>query len=299
MSEPTGAIAAAAGINACPTCGNQSEGPCPTCAQQKESWPIAYSSYVYALGKVEPRYPRISVEKEVAQVAKQISTEGMTDAQVLRKVLSEPQNRYLSRLVCWVLRIEDQEAFLLHPRDPLDFGLLVAALRDVPRPTDLDAVIGVRGRNAPPDMCNGLTIPVVAFDQLYHFDRDSLIKAIPRPEKTPAGQFEQVAEALLDHILRMTGNSGDTDEYRTLNYLALRYPAIYTTTAEALARDSTLTSVQVRPSGLSNSRKILAVIFSYRSRKTDVVEKFSTRVDATDEFPFLVTPMSPYYDIQI
>ena len=96
----------------------------------------------------------------------------------------------------------------------------------------------------------------------------------------------------------MTGNTGDTDEYRTLNYLVLRYPAIYTTTAEALERDSTLTSVEVRPSRLSNNRKIFEAIFSYRSRKTDVVEKFFTRVDATDEFPFLVTPMSAYDDIQ-
>lgn len=34
----------------------------------------------------------------------------------------------------------------------------------------------------------------------------------------------------------------------------------------------------------------------YSNRQTDVVEKFFTRVDVTEEFPFLVTKMLPYYD---
>ena len=31
-------------------------------------------------------------------------------------------------------------------------------------------------------------------------------------------------------------------------------------------------------------------------RNTDVVEKFAVRVDVTEEFPFLVTKLSPYFD---
>ena len=38
------------------------------------------------------------------------------------------------------------------------------------------------------------------------------------------------------------------------------------------------------------------VIFSFTNRQTDVIEKFFTRVDVTEKFPFLVTKMSPYYD---
>ena len=40
----------------------------------------------------------------------------------------------------------------------------------------------------------------------------------------------------------------------------------------------------------------MEVIFSFTNRQTDVIEKFFTRVDVTEEFPFLVTKMSPYYD---
>ena len=43
----------------------------------------------------------------------------------------------------------------------------------------LFVVVGVRGPIAPPEMCNGLMMPIVAFDQIYSFDRDALIKALP------------------------------------------------------------------------------------------------------------------------
>jgi len=81
-----------------------------------------------------------------------------------------------------------------------------------------------------------------------------------------------------------------------LNYLAVRYPAIYANAAEAFARNASLTAVDVLLSPLSRARKILDVIFSYTNRNTDVTEKFFVRVDVTELFPFLVTKLSPYYD---
>jgi PatG C-terminal len=50
------------------------------------------------------------------------------------------------------------------------------------------------------------------------------------------------------------------------------------------------------PSHLSGTRKVLDVIFSYTNRNTDFTEKFFVRVDVTDEFPFLVTKIWPYYN---
>jgi hypothetical protein len=41
---------------------------------------------------------------------------------------------------------------------------------------------------------------------------------------------------------------------------------------------------------------MVEVMFSFTNRATDVVKKFFTRVDVTEEFPFLVTRMSPYFD---
>ena len=69
-----------------------------------------------------------------------------------------------------------------------------------------------------------------------------------------------------------------------------------TLAADQLNSNASLTSVDVLPSPLSGTRKIVDVVFSFTDRATDVVSKFFTRVDVTECFPFLVTKMSPYYD---
>jgi hypothetical protein len=137
---------------------------------------------------------------------------------------------------------------------------------------------------------------MVAFDQLYAFDIDALVQAIPRPEQLAAEQFGPAAEELFMRIVQLADNAGATDEHRALNYLALRYPAIYATAAERHAQNASLMAVEVRPSRLSGVRRIVDVIFSFTHRQTDVTEKSFVRVDVTEEFPFLVTRLSPYYD---
>src|SRR5215469_300783 len=59
--------------------------------------------------------------------------------------------------------------------------------------------------------CNGLLVPMVVFDQIYSFDRDALIKAIPRPEKALPEEFAPAAAELFDRIMQMTDNAGATD----------------------------------------------------------------------------------------
>jgi hypothetical protein len=67
--------------------------------------------------------------------------------------------------------------------------------------------------------------------------------------------------------------------------------------ADAYGRNASLTAVEVRPSPLGGVRKLLDVIFSCTNRNTDVGEKFLVRVDVTEEFPFLVTKLSPCFDL--
>jgi len=267
--------------------------PCPTCGDAPGS---QARSYVYALGRIEPRFPSLAAEKEFAQIVGRADTKGLTDRETLHSTLSRRENRYLARQLCWVFTIEGLETYILIPRDPVDFELLIEAIRPAPRPTDMDVVIGVRGPIAPPEMCNGLMIPIVAFDQIYSFDRDALINSIPKPEKVGAKEFTTAAGEVLDRIMQLADNVGATDEHRALNYLVLRYPAIYSLAAESYDKNSSLSAVEVRPSSLSAIRKIVDVIFAYTNRNTDFTEKFFVRVDVTEEFPFLVTKITPYYD---
>lgn len=256
--------------------------------------------YVYVLGRINSRFPSQGVEKEFVQATARAGKEmaGLTNQKAFLSVLSDKDNRYLVRQSCWVLTIEGVDTYILQPRDPADFDLLVKAIRPAPSPMDIDAVIGVRGPIAPPQMCNGLMIPVVAFDQIYSFDRDSLLDALKekRAEAMSEEEFTEAAKELLDRIMQLSDNAGATDEHRALNYLALRYDAIYVKATEMHQRNFALTEVIVGTSRLSGTRKIVAPIFSFTHRETGFVEKYFVRVDVTEEFPFLVTPLSPYYD---
>jgi hypothetical protein len=68
--------------------------PCPTCAPVPAS---QARSYVYALGRIEPRFPSPAVEKEFAQVTGRTHTKGKTDREAMHAALSAHENRYLAR----------------------------------------------------------------------------------------------------------------------------------------------------------------------------------------------------------
>src|SRR5215831_7430544 len=169
----------------------ESEGhACPRCAAIEASSGAVPdpTSFIYALGQIEPRYPRLGVEKEFAQAMGRIEAKGATDRQALHTALTKRENRYLARQLCWVLTVQGLETYLLEPHDPLDLDLLVQTTEPQSNPW-VHAVIGTRGGLAPPEYCNGLMVPVVTFDQIYSFDRASLIEAIPRPEKIAPKAF--------------------------------------------------------------------------------------------------------------
>ena len=268
--------------------------PCPSCAAQTSASP---PSYIYAIGRIEARFPSVAVEKEFAQATSRADTKGKNDRAAFHAVLALPENRYLARRLCWVITIQGLEAYILLPRDPADIGLLIDAIKGPGDPDPwLCCVIGERGPAAPPEMCNGLMVPIVYFEQLYFFDHPSLVKSIPRPEKIPAKDFAASAGELFSRVMQMTDNAGAADNDRALNYLALRYPAIYATAADCHARDFSLVGVEARPSALSGTRNVVDVIFNYANRNTDFAEQYFVRVDVTEEFPFLVTKLSPYFE---
>lgn len=249
---------------------------------------------IYVIGHIEPRFPRLSVEKEAHQATQRVGASKDTDREVMKKVLSDPKNKYLVRQLCWVLSVQGIETYILIPRDG-DYQPLIDAYRAEPNPGDIELVIGVRGPIANPDMCNGLMVPIVIFDQIYDFDRKSLLDGIRKP-KDPDPNFAKAAGEMFDHLVQQSDNAGATDADRALNYLAVRYEGPYHLAAQQFASNASFTAIDVAPSRLSGTRKIVDVVFSFTDRATDVVSKSFTRVDVTECFPFLVTKMSPYYD---
>jgi hypothetical protein len=258
--------------------------------------PAQTTQFVYAIGRIEARFPSLGVEKEFAQATGRADSAGLTDRETAQAVLSDPTNRYLARQLCWVLTIEGIDTYVLIPRDATDLDLLIDAIRPAPSPLDVDVVIGTLGPLAGPDVCNGLVAPMVAFDQIYSFDTEGFLAAMPRPEGVAAKEFKNASEEVFKQVGQGADNSGATDEHRALNYLTVRYPRIYERAAEQFTRSSSLTAVEVLPSRLSGVRRIVNVVFTYTDRSSGVPEKFAVKVDVTEEFPFLVAPLGPYYD---
>jgi len=161
-------------------------------------------NYIYALGRVVPRFPNIGVEKEYARAAGVTETTGLTDRETFHAVLSKSENRYIARKICWALTIEGVPAYVLFPRHRGDLMALVEAIRPIPTPMDVDVIIGEKGPLAPPGICGGLQLPMVAFDHAFSFDRDSMIKSIPRPESISEKddpKFRSAAGELFDRIM--------------------------------------------------------------------------------------------------
>jgi hypothetical protein len=279
----------------------QTTSSCATCGSETPRGQVLQDTaggrnYIYAIGRVGARFSSISVEKEFAQVLGRMDSKGRTDSETFYKVLSDPQNLYLVRQLCWVMSISGIDTYIVSPRNPADFGLLVESVRPTPDPGHLDAVIGTKGPLAPPQICNGLILPVVYFDHMYSFDRESLLKSIPKPDDADPIEFANTAAEVLNRILVSTDNAGATDRDRALNYLALRDPGIYARTANCFGRDLALTGIDVRPWRLSAARRIVDVVFTFTNRKNEFTEKYSARVDVNDIFPFLSSKMAPYYE---
>jgi hypothetical protein len=251
---------------------------------------------VYAIGSVDVRFPTLAVDKEFRQAAARtgLATAGLTDRAVRLKVLQD--NRYLQRFVCYVLMVKEVDTYILHPRDQ-DYQPLLNAYRAEPQPGDLDVMVGVRGPLASSSMCNGLIVPIVGVDQTYSFTRDEILKVMPKPQDADPEKFRTAASEMFDRLMSQSDNAGATDADRVLNYLTLTYPQLYATAARAFADNASFSSVEVGPSRLgSGTRNIVEVRFAFTDRVSNVVSKHFVRVDATEEFPFLVSPLQPYYD---
>ena len=257
------------------------------------------ASYVFAIGKVNFRFPTKSLEMELIQAIGQKpkgGTKGLTKSEVDHKILTDANYRYITRQLCWIFNIENLETFVLVPHDPLDIDRLAESIRPNPDFGDVDVIIGRRGPMAPPEMCNGIMLPIVLVDKIYSFDRDAIIKSIPRKEGIDESQFKKTSSEVFNHIIQIADNAGSTNEHRALNYLAVRYDELYNRTQLMQDEDYSFTGVEVRLSRLTGSRKVVDAIFTYENRNNRAFQKWFVRVDVTEEFPFLVSPLQPYFE---
>lgn len=251
---------------------------------------------VYVLGRVHAVFPDLSIQREFLQAAGADGTSYTTDAEALYHVLSAPENRYIARQMCYVLAVQGVDTNILEVSDSSVLDDLLEALRPVGDRRDLAVIVGYLGPVAPPDACQGLSVPVVDVQHVWAFDSRELIQAIDRPDDASSEEFEKSAGALLDRLLQLSDNAGTEPAERALNYLTVRDQEIYRKTYQKYREGYILSEVEVGNSRLSaGSQTVITVIFSYTHLQTNVTEKWFVRVGLAGLFPFRVTPLQSYY----
>jgi hypothetical protein len=275
-----------------------------------------WSGFVYAIGRIVPQFPSLGVEKEFAQLTDGIESGGTVETALLRQVLSDPQNRYLGRHLCWVFTSQHVETFSVLPRDDSDLTRLIEMLPTEAGDDVVHVVVGRFGRSGFDTTCDSLNLPSIVPDQLLAFTLDEFIEAMPdmpdairesdntssdpeqtdnsRPDETMR-QFRAVIRGVYPRLTRRADNHGMSDEHRALNYVSLRYPAIYHMALQAHRESKVLVNIETRPTP-SAARRLVSIRLTFRQRRTDIVEHYHCLVDVTDVFPFLASPLTLVYD---
>ena len=253
------------------------------------------------------------------------------------RVLKHREARYVARKVCWVLKVEGQVAYYLSLRDLEDLNDLIGCLKNPePAPTpppsgddrrnrrvqtraarrsspaqrdrdyeqdqhrppydDLDLFVGSSSLVSV-EMCPGVSVPVLAVDQLVSFKKHEILSwcQAPPPRGTTASTPAPDPDLLFRMLIQSADNLGDKDEWRALNYLAVRYQPIYEKYAE-MAYNHDLTSVKVVTSRLWGEKRIVDPVFAFRHKTTGVVRKFFVRVDVSYLFPMIASQLTEYFD---
>jgi hypothetical protein len=306
MATSAGMVTPAQGSNGC-ACGAPG-GHC-TCADG-----VARSNFVYVLGSVDIRFPDPSISWELQEVGRTLKIPEPKAASLkdpykdplrewYHQVLKMDEARYVARQVCWVLTVEKQPAYYLALSDLDDLKKLVDGLSHPE--DDLDLFIGSSSL-IPVDLSQGFVAPVLQVEQLTTFRQDDLLKLFPTLAKRQSKQSESgsdVADISADDlkkfynkIVQSADNFGETDAWRALNYLAVRYQPLYQTCVEMAREGYILDGVRVATSRLAREKRIVDPVFSFQNN-AGAVRKHFVRVDVSHLFPMVVVKqMDEYID---
>jgi Subtilase family/PatG C-terminal len=255
------------------------------------------SHFVYVLGTVDVRPPDQSISGAFQELAEAMVNGGQGPAEELRdwcyRILTvEPRKntRYVARQFCWILFVEGQPAYYLILRDMQDLDILIDSLGQ-PKNQDLCLVVGSSSLQLV-ELCPGIRAPVLAVDGLCWLDKGEIL-----------GRFEAStrlgvpgADELYKELFQSADNFGHTDEWRALNWLAVRYPPIYRRCADMVRDGYDLKGFPVLTSRLADwgTKRVVDAVFTFG--KAGDIKKFFVRVDVTYLFPMLVSHVAKYVD---
>ncbi|NET46283.1 hypothetical protein [Okeania sp. SIO2B3] len=272
-------------------------------------------SYIYStLGKVRPVFPSLTIEKEFYQVAPPNSVYPPTP-ELLFQVLSQVENLYLAREMCWVFTIAKVDSYIIKAISDEEVLALVEASKPFPKnpsKESLSTVVGPQGPVPPSGACNGLELPIVLASDFFFLSLNQYVQEIE--EQIGDEPVELNVKLTIGILWEAAINPGNTDSYRALNFVLTKYLGLYSDAYRLLyppappaPSDSSPPSppspppvpysfvgVTSQPALLQGDQKIYDVIFSYQAQTNGMIKKRYCQVNITTEFPYLFQGMGEY-----
>jgi hypothetical protein len=299
MPDPTAAEAITP-----PAASEKAGTPCPECASRAHQ----PEQYVYAIGRLDVRFPSLGIEREFQQRERALSDLQNKSRNVrIRAVLEK--NAHLALRVGYVFLVGGNPVFALTPT----MGALKEAFFDaLTHSHETDHFCVLIGRVGPlvnAAAFGGLLLSLVSVDQLYPFsgaEWTAGLTKVAQPaldsRKLEAAAFHAIAKNIFSEVSSMPENMGTSDGHRALNYLLVQHPGMFLAATER--RNHVLDHIDTRVIHTVGGRRHVAVILIFLDRGTGVPERLYCTVDVTEEWPFIassenvLTPLgfSPFLD---
>lgn len=275
----------------------EEDGSKTSCSCKKDASGSIYEQFVYSIGKIDIRFSTIALEKEFQQRERhtvlKTGKNAVNKGEKIYEILK--QNLHIAKNITYIFSVGGIPAFVVIPTGTEVLNLLIESLKEIDQPEKFDLIIGKRAGIAPATLSGGLLLPMVLCDQVYSFRLGEYVKDLIqvgdplfKNGKLKSDGFEETAKELFLRITSSTENIGGEDAHRALNYLLVQHPGIFFTWAERHNTNNILDSIETRVHVGANARKIVTVIFTFIDRATAVPERVFTRVDVTEEWPFVI-----------
>ncbi len=262
------------------------------------------STSVYGVGRVRGSFAHLGAEREL-QAVTGADPHAVVPAADLAQLLADPSHRHVATQMCWTFESRlGTPGFTLVPRDREDLTLLIDFLQDDDL---LHVIVGSPAIGGSPFACPVQTgLPAVWLDQLFSFNPIELIEAMPTPSAARStdvdegaadetAKWQRAGTTLFDWLTRRLDNTGVSEQHRALNYLAVRYPAMYHLAYDQQRVGKVLIGLDAYPRQGQERRAVL-VRLTFRNPHTQVVERYHCEVDIHDVLPFVTRPFALSYD---
>ena len=250
------------------------------------------ATYFYGIGIITADFPSLHVEKEFYQTAPKDASNPPTQ-RLLFDTLSKSENLYIAREMCWKFIMNGGiTSYLIKPKSEIELYSLISVL-EPGSSIKLTALVGEKGSIAPPEMCNGLELPVITCHKILSYSVKNILDNIVSSKIS-----YQQAQYIFSRMIPLVDNTGDNDGFRAINYLALNYYDIYSNiyTADELSDNPNelayFRGVQTLPSLVQGDSKLIDVVFAYSKGSEQF--KYVCKVNISGMYPFLVNPIVPY-----